>query len=363
MSAAIVLRLVVLLAMVPKAEPATAYSCIRVVREEAGTPAKPEIVFPQGYALHTETNYEVASPGEYYVFMKGPKGVARDVRIRWPGLRIKAVIQGKTSLTLRRNGETEVACDIPVTADSLRSAWPTLEVHSNFPEEALSIRIEHNDPNRRAGYYATHSWVACQTKACVNFIFAARQILRDWGIHREIAGAKLGRISLMGFESNNPLHGDSPPHWHLIYYWPKEPGSQVPHFHMDEKGRIISNSIAIMEAPEKNRLIKAGEPMIYTDPDGRVRLVAQIRSDGGLDLGPAESQWTYSIVAGDENDDFTDSVRVLRGGKPWIRVATQDDVAQGILTVRIEPLNGRGEPAVERYSYDPLNGVSRKADK
>jgi len=148
----------------------------------------------------------------------------------------------------------------------------------------------------------------------------------------------------MGFESNNPLHGDWPAHWHLIYYWPPpaEPGkgryhgSQVPHFYMNEKGRTVSNSIHVFGS--QGRLAKAGDPMIFTDPNGKVRLAIDIRRDGGVDIGPAAGQWTYSIVAGDDEGRFTESVRVLRRGRPWVRVAARDDTAAGVMTLRVEPL-------------------------
>jgi hypothetical protein len=351
---------ILLFAALPSAEASVAYSSIRVVRETADVPGKPEIVLPAGCKLHTEGDHEVASRSEYYVFLEGPRGTARDVRIRWPGAQIKAVIQGKKSLELRRADDGSVRCDVPVAAPSLRAAWNTIEIHSNYNEEALSVRIEHNDPNRYAGYYAKAEAVAEKSNARLNFVFAARQILRDWGVHREIAAAKLGRIALMGFETNNPLHGDSPAHWHLIYYWPTETGSQVPHFYLDTKGGVISNGIAILGEPEKNRTANARDPMIFTDPNGRVRFAMDIRPDGGVDIGPQAGEWTYSIVSGDGAGDFGRSVRVLRKGRPWIRVAAEDAVESGLLTVRIEPLDGQSEPIVENYLYDPLTGTPRK---
>jgi hypothetical protein len=341
----------------------TAYACIRVVRQEAGTPAKPKIVLPSGYALHTQANYEVASPGEYYVFLKGPKGTARDVQISWPGVKVRAVIHNDTLLPLRRDGEA-VLCDVPVASSSLRAAWPTLEIHTPLDEESLPIRIEHNDPARRAGKYAEGPWVEGQTKAVLNFIIAARQVLRDWGLHRDIRRDKKGTLSLMGSETNNPLHGDWPSHWHLIYYWPlpdgrassEAPGSQVPHFYLDEKGRITSDNHFVFGRPAETRTVKPGEPIPYTDPDGKVRFVLCIRADGGLDLGPAVGEWTYSIVAGGDDGAFAGSVRVLRRGSPWIRVAVRDDTAAGVLMICVDPLDGAGPPLTETHHYDPLTG-------
>ncbi|MGB2822838.1 MAG: hypothetical protein WBF17_17785, partial [Phycisphaerae bacterium] len=233
---------------------------------------------------------------------------------------------------------------------------------SHLSERALPIRIEHNHPDRRAGRYAEGPWVAGEAAACINYLIACRQILRDWGLHRRIQAEKLGNLSLMGFESNNPLHGDWPAHWHLIYYWPPpaEPGkdrylgSQVPHFYMDECGRTTSNSIHVFGG--KGRVAKAGDPMIFTDPNGKVRFAIDIRGDGGVDIGPAAGEWTYSIVPGDKEGRFTESVRVLRRGKEWVRVAARDDTAAGVMTIRVEPLDGAGKPLVETHRYDTLTG-------
>ena len=338
------------------AEKETAFACIRVVREKAGSLSKPEIRLPTGYELYTEKNYEVPSPAEYYVFLRGPKGVAKDVRIAWPGNTIAAVLHNHARLALRRE-EGAVVCDIPVAAASLRSAWPTLEVHSYCGDPDLFLRVEHNDPDRRASYYARHPWVDGQAKACLNFLFASRAILRDWGVHRQIAAEKLGHISLMGFESNNPLHGDDPAHWHLIYYWPTEAGSQVPHFYLDEKGRVTSNNVFVFARNEACRMAGPGDPMVFTDPNGKVRFAIDIRKDGGVDIGPAAGQWTYSIVAGDEEEGFTRSVRVLRRNQPWLRVAVTDDTCAGLLTVRVEPLDGKSSAHADVYRYDPLTGA------
>jgi len=144
------------------------YACIRVVRKEPGTPSVPKIALPAGYSLVTKGSYSAASRAEYYVFLKGPKSLAKGARIDWPGIEIEAVLHRHDRLKLRRAGKA-VLCDIPVRASSLRAAWGTLEVWSHLSERALPIRIEHNHPDRRAGRYAEGPWVAGQAAACVNY--------------------------------------------------------------------------------------------------------------------------------------------------------------------------------------------------
>ena len=345
----------------PRPDAPVGYACIRVVRKQPGRPGKPRIDLPSGYERVTDGHHELASAGEYYVFLKGPRGVAPGVRIGWPGVEVEAVVHGHDRLTLRR-GDGAVLCDVPVRAASARAAWTTLEIWSHRNEPDLPIRIEHNLESRRAGKFAEGPWVAGQAAACVNYLIACREVLRDWGLHRQIAREKLGHLSLMGFESNNPLHGDWPAHWHLIYYWPppKEPGkdhyfgSQVPHFHLDADGRTVTNSIHVFGG--QGRLAKARDPMVFTDPDGKVRFAMDIRPDGGVDIGPEAGTWTYSLVAGDDRGRFCESLRVLRGGQPWLGVATKDDAKAGVLTVRVEPLGGKGPMRTETHRYDPLTG-------
>lgn len=355
-------------AAAPAADTPTAYACIRVVRAEPGTPGKPEILLPAGYALEAKGNHEAASPGEYYVFLRGPKGVAAGVAIRWPGVKVAAVIHGDARLPLKADGD-RVTCDVPVAAASLRAAWPTLEVHTNLSDKGVPIRIEHNHPDRHAGKFADGPWVDGPARACVNFLFASRTILRDWPLAQQLRQEGKGTISLMGFESNNPLHGDWPAHWHFIYYLPvqagaptPEPkGSCVPHFYMDEKGRVTWCKFDVFGRPDLSRRVEPGDPMLYADADGRVRMAVVIRPDGGVDLGPEAGRWTYSIVPGGDDGGLADSVRILRDGKPWRRVTARDDTARGVLSVKVEPLDAPGAAEEDVWPYDPLTGALRKA--
>jgi len=63
-----------------------------------------------------------------------------------------------------------------------------------------------------ANNYATVPWVGREADLSISYMFAARTMLRDWGLRHQIAGAGLGILSLMGFETNNVLHKDRPRH-------------------------------------------------------------------------------------------------------------------------------------------------------
>lgn len=349
------------------------YSLIRIVREQPGEPSKPTIVLQKPFALHTTGNYEWTSRSEYYVYITGPKREAKVV-IRWPGVKVAQVIVGNERLVLHRDDD-KVRVNIPVRHGKLanlkglaQDAWNTLEVWSfHNDEKNLKIQIPHNDPDRAAGVYAKQPWVAVQAQSALNFVFAGREVLRDWKLHHELAAEEKSFVELMGFETNNPLHGDAPPHWHLSIFWPNKFQTRtavmcIPHFYMDSAGRVTSNGFSTYGPPSNGESSKwhqnslgPEQPALYKDPSGKVRMVITIRKDGGVDLGPDTKTVRYSIVPSE------DGTLITRRGKPWRVVRVEDDVKRGVMTVTVTPeQKGNEKPRVEIHRYDPLTGAERK---
>ena len=345
------------------------YSLVRIVRAHPGEPSKPTIVLPKPFALHTTGNFEWASRAEYYVYVSGPKREAKGVEIRWPGVKVAAVIVGDKRLGLSREGD-QVRVDIPVRHGRLadlkgvaHDAWNTLEVWSFHHEKDLQIQVPHNDPDRAAGVYVRQPWVASQAQSALNFVFAGREVLRDWKLHYELAAEEKSFVELMGFETNNPLHGDAPAHWHLSIFWPDKRQTRnavmcIPHFYMDDSGGVISNGFSTYGPPSKGAPSKwhqsdlgPGEPALYKDRSGKVRMAITIRKDGGIDLG-LDAKTVSSSILPDE-----DGATILRRGNPWRRVRVEDEFQQGVMTVTVtSPANGNKKPRVEVHRYDPLTG-------
>jgi hypothetical protein len=334
-----------------------AFACIRVVRAQAGDPSAPALTLPAGYRLRTEAGSEVAAPGEYHVFISGPSGTAH-VGISWPGIAIASVIEGDAYLPLAgdpANGAT--SCDVPVRHATMLDAWDTLDVASYLDEPDLAVRVDHNHPARRAGWYAQNPWPAAEARAAVVWTFAARTVLHDWGLPEQVTAAGAGHLSILGFESVNPLHLDYPPHWHLIQYWPGDTGSLIPHYYLDGSGAIASCKVQVLNLTQPDRFFSVGDAIVFADPDGGTRFATRIRDDGGLDLGTSPSQWTYAIIPGADGG-FTASARILRDGQMFAAVAASDDVATGVTHVLIAFADGRTLPE-EQHLYDPLTGVTR----
>jgi hypothetical protein len=338
-----------------------AYASFRVVRATAGEPAAPEITLPTGYAPVAGTNYQVASRAEYYSFVSGPRSAGIEVAVRWPGVRVEAVVAGDTRLALTPDpaDPERVTFRLPVTAASASAARPTLEVFS-YPSGSTASgvywRIEHNDPDRAAGYWAGVPWPAGETRAAINYLVATEAILQDSGLAAE-ARRRGHFFALMGFETNNLLHLDNPPHWHLAYYPGPTfgaPKAHVPHLWMDGQGRTFYNGMDIQGQGRSK--FYAGDPARIHDAEGNLVVTLTIRDDGGLDIDPPAGP-RYSITA--DGGRFDRSVRVLRDGQPWRWLTSYDDVHLGALVTTV--LAATWQATV--YRYDRLTGVIKSVDR
>jgi hypothetical protein len=332
-----------------------AYASFRVVRATAGEPGAPQIALPSGYKRVTGTSYQAASRAEYQAFVRGPRSAGVKVTVRWPGVRVVTVVAGNKRLALAVDpaDPERVTFTLPVTAASASAAQPTLQVFSHPSGSTASgvyWRIEHNDPDRAAGHWTGVPWPAAEIRAAVNYMVATEAILQDSGLAAR-ASRRGHFFALMGFETNNPLHLDNPPHWHLSYYPGRTfgaPKAHVPHLLMDRQGRLVHNG---MDIQGQGRIrFSPGEPARIHDATGNLVVTLTIRADGGLDIDPPGGP-RYSIVADD--DRFDRAVRVFRGGRAWRWIAHFDAVRLGGLVTTVL---GAHSP-VTVYRYDRLTGV------
>ncbi|TDV57552.1 hypothetical protein [Actinophytocola oryzae] len=338
-----------------------AYAAFRVVRVRPGEPAQPEITLPAGYEILPGANYSVASRAEYYTFVRGPKAAGIDVRVSWPGVPVRAVVHQETRLDLRRSRDG-VSFTLPMTQVSADANQPTLQVWSSVDiSPGMYFEIEHNDPDRVAGPWASVAWPEGETRSVVHQLIASYAIWKDSGM-TAVAAAKGHRFALMGFETNNTLHADNPPHWHISYNSGPDFNSKThnPHLWLDTEGRNFYNG---MDVTGLGRLkYHANEPAPIYDfvgdaNGGRGNLVVTItiRDDGGLDITPPDGP-TYSMTAG-RDGTLLDEVAVLRDNVPWLRVVTRDLVKLGVTTVQVEGLAHHADSRFEILRYDPLTGV------
>jgi hypothetical protein len=287
--------------------------------------------------------------------------------VRWPGVAVTAVISGKSRLAVERDpaDQWRFTFTLPVSATSTNALQPTLQVFS-YPSAATGSgfywRIEHNDPDRAAGHWTTVAWPANQVRTFLNHMVAVDAILRDSGL-AEQARSRGHFFALMGFETNNLLHVDNPPHWHLSYYPGRDfaaPRAHVPHFWMDAQGVTFYNGMDI-QGQGRSRFY-AGDPAPIHDPQGNLIVTLTIRTDGGLDIDPPGGP-RYSITADGRPDQdspggsFAREVQVYRDGQPWRWARASDDVKAGIVITETGNLSPPAFRQTTTYRYDPLTGV------
>jgi hypothetical protein len=343
------------------------YAAFRVVRRQPGDPSVPEVVLPAGYEIVPGANYSVASRAEYYTFVRGPRNPEGiEVSVRWPDTRVEAVVHQDTRLDLStpRGRVRDVSFKLPMTQTTINANQPTLQVWS-APDisPGMDWRIEHNDPDRVAGPWTTVPWPAGPVKSVIHQLVAAHAILRDSGMV-DVAAAKGHRFVLMGFETNNTLHADNPPHWHISYNSGPDFSARThnPHFWLDSAGRNFYNG---MDVTGMGRLkYYVGDPAPVYDfvgdangGRGNVVVTFTLREDGGIDITSPEGR-AYAIAAG-RNGDLVEEVTALRDGEPWLRITTDDRVRQGVLIVRVKGLRNPADSRVRVYRYDRLTGVLR----
>lgn len=336
------------------AEPRAA--AFRVVKAVPGEPGQPEVILPDGYGLFEGERHNVASRAEFYAFVRGPEnneGVP--VTIRWPGEAIHAVIGSNRRLELGRDADDPdaVTFTLPVTAPAPVNDQGTLQVWSHYNEPGLRYRIEHNDPDRVAGPWTGVPWPSNQTRAAIHYLVASEAILRDSGAIE--AAAEKGHFwAIMGFETNNTLHTDNPPHWHLAYISGRTWASPtyLPHYWINAEGRTFYNGMDV--TGQGRQQLRAGDPGPMHDGDGNLVLTTTIREDGGLDIEAPEGS-LYEIVPGTDGD-FVRGLGVRRGREPWLLIQTLDDVTAGVLSIRVQDVQEPSNSRTEVHLYDRLTG-------
>ncbi|MBU2669002.1 hypothetical protein KOI35_36370 [Actinoplanes bogorensis] len=331
------------------------YASFRVVRAEPGLPQTPEIVLPPGYAFVPGNQYRAASRAEYLQFIQGPRSDAGiPVTVRWPGQTISVVVAGERRLPLRRDTDA-VTFTLPVYRATPAADSPTVQVwsHLSTPATGLYWHVEHNAADRAAGYWSTAAWPSGETAAVITWMTASQAVLDDSGLIAE-ARRRKHFYALMGFETNNPIHQDNPPHWHMSYYPGPTMGAAkatVPHFWVDKVGRTFYNGQDVQGSGRTP--YRAGQPAPIRDAEGTVVVTTTIRTDGGLDIDPPTGP-RYSIVS--PAADFTAPALILRDDNPWRTVSTSDDIVTGRLITEVRAITGK--PRHRRdLRYDPLTGV------
>jgi hypothetical protein len=340
------------------AQAATNVGAFRVVRATAGAPSVPEITLPDGYSFVPGAQHRVSSRLEHYAFIRGAytrDGI--DVEVRWPGVPIAAVVwsEERRPLTLLEPDGSAVRFTCPVVTTTPVAHRGTLEIWS-YPSTVagLQLRVEHNHADRAVTWWADRSWVAGETRSVLHQLFASYWIIVDSGLAAD--AARRGHFwAVQGFETNNTLHLDNPPHWHFSYVpganWSATP-QYIPHFWIDDRGRNFYNGMDVSGQGRSRYYV--GDPAVIRLADGTPLVTLTIREDGGLDVEP-EGGPRYSMVG--DYRGLVDDVWIEKDGRRWMRVTAVDDTEAGRLDVDVVRLRGSTRDERHSWRYDPLTGT------
>lgn len=329
---------------------------VKLLKAVRGEKAQPiQIRLPQACSTCSTMHgpfYEGQNVREVFFYLKVPvdKPQIANVRVNVGDLKVRAVVVEKSYLQFRRNGN-EITFDLPVVP---RERSSTLEVQTNLNWPGITVRIEHAFQDRRAGKYESGQWPVVERQAALNLEFGLREAIRALGLDREICKHGLGRIHLMGFDTNFPLgHEDFPPHIHMILRWPHFAGSQAPHFYLSSKGLLEGDiAVTIDGLPQIARTsFPQSTPVPAVDYLGETVYETIENVDGTLTLQrPGTGECTLlPLKAGDQG--FASGSKITCSTGQSFSATATDDTESGVLRVSVD-----GKPS-EIYRYDPDTAV------
>ena len=329
---------------------------VKLLKAVRGEKAQPiQIRLPQACSTCSTMHgpfYEGQNVREVFFYLKVPvdKPQIANVRVNVGDLKVRAVVVEKSYLQVRRNGN-EITFDLPVVP---RERSSTLEVQTNLNWPGITVRIEHAFQDRRAGKYESGQWPVVERQAALNLEFGLREAIRALGLDREICKHGLGRIHLMGFDTNFPLgHEDFPPHIHMILRWPHFAGSQAPHFYLSSKGLLEGDiAVTIDGLPQIARTsFPQSTPVPAVDYLGETVYETIENVDGTLTLQrPGTGECTLlPLKAGDQG--FASGSKITCSTGQSFSATATDDTESGVLRVSVD-----GKPS-EIYRYDPDTAV------
>jgi hypothetical protein len=233
---------------------------------------------------------------------------------------------------------------ISLTFDNLPLKTSTLSVHSIIRREGQTMRIEHNQETRFVGLY--EDYPELQIKAVLHYMFACWEILNISEIASSVSEDKIGHFAILGFETNNALHPDFPPHWHLILRWPYRVGSQAPHIYVDADGKNIKNISSIDGIPGFKAEFKPEEWMNLVDMYGESRLAIKVDDDGGYSLKSNDIIYKVSPFKNDKDEVYINNNSLFK-------LKLTDDSEKGVLIARYEYISKTNHLEIQ---YDKYTG-------
>lgn len=328
-------------------------TALRIVKDKPGFYGMPKVECSADFycALLSEPKYYYETEEEFVLYVEHLilkdaclVTISFDPDTRWAPAAI--LCEGHRIPWRQKNGKLCFTFEI----SGLTGKTRTLYVHTLLRQPGLTVRIEQNSEGRRAGRYRQEEYPAVQIQAASHYIFAVRRVLQKLGVPEYLAREELGYVLLLSFETCNEIHGDWPPHWHMILRWPDQCGSQAPHIYLDDQGRMTRNVMYIDMIPNVSYTYQPEQWCPYQDKYGRTVMFCRIEPDGGISLS-REGHGLYTVTPYDGK-----GVSILEDGKRLGTLRVENDTVQGQIKI-LWTAEGPGSET-EIIRYDPLTGVT-----
>ncbi|CAM3368455.1 hypothetical protein BZK31_21520 [Pseudomonas floridensis] len=300
-------------------------------------------------SLVTAPNWNADNPRETVIALNVPRSRTLELGFDGAVTNTARVILESGDIPFRLDdGRLYVALP-PLAVDAITAC----EVSTHIVEPGMVLRFEHADPVRRAGLYQQDPFPSIERAAVDVLAFAQREAVRDLGLGRYVEKHGLGRIQIMGFDTNAPHgHEDAPPHMHMHLRWPANTGTQIAHYYVGTDGLLLHNIVGVKGHDAPERRFERGESFTTIGPDGRPVYTHRITPQGSLQISRPDGALCLIEPTGAGGPGFAGGARVTcsTGSKRLVNVA--DDLQRGRLTVSIDRVQ-------EVFSYDPDTGALR----
>jgi hypothetical protein len=297
---------------------------------------------------------QVADPAYYrqnarevILAMRVPTSTSLQLRVITEAKYFRRVLLETTDLQFTIDA-TELRFTLPgQIADRVNSG----EFQTHLYWQGVELRFEHADPGRRAGDYAGGEFPIVQRQAAANLEFGLLQGIEQLGLGHYVDDQNLGRLFLMGFDTNFPHgHTDFPPHMHLVLWLPnyRATGSMIPHLYLTPDGLISHSLVMPYGIPAPFQEYRRGEPYAVVDDLGRPMFTLTITQDGWLNLSRFDGATCSLTPAG---HGFDSGVKVACPDSPQRELSVEDDLQLGEIR---ETIDGK---ITAVFHYDLDNGM------
>lgn len=317
-----------------------------------GAPAQVPISleFPnncKGCEAIEDSAYARQNTREVILAMRIPAAMPLDLRVKTDGSAFRRVTLETVDLHFAKSSEG-LSFTMPAQiADRPNSG--EFQTHLYWP--GVELRVEHADPARRFGDYAQGEFPTAQHQAALNLEFGMLEAIRRLGLDHYVDDQNLGRLFLMGFDTNYPHgHSDFPPHFHLALWLSsyRAYGSLIPHFYLSKEGLIESSMVTPYPWPLKPSEYKTGESLTITDTLTRAVYSLKITPEGWLNLHRYDGA---SCSLRPHGKGFAGGIRVTCANFLSFSVHVEDDLGKSEVH---ESIDGK---VTASFLYDPDTGA------